>query len=355
MSAPTDEVRHEPGIYFQMPDEVYHSDPALGSTRLKAIAVDPYEAQFDHLYGEDKDTDALIFGSALHKRMLEGREAFLAGYCSAFDPSTCAGALRTVSDLTTWLAQHGQDSGLSKLKKDGLIKLALDIDPDVQIEDVIRQRWEEQNAGKIALPAKRWAQIEVASRWVQRDPLLSAVMEDGTFKDGAPEVSVFYEDRGVRLKCRFDRLLRHAIVDLKTFAPFFLTGALESAVVKVLERMRYDLQAAAYLRGWQRARDLFAAGKVFGEEPFPGFLEQCFDRPEPAWIWIMVKTKGAPQPLVVDWKAKSARAAAADMVEHAIDRFIELRDRHGERAEWPPERQAFTITDADLPAWWGRN
>jgi hypothetical protein len=129
---------------------------------------------------------------------------------------------------------------------------------------------------------------------------------------------------------------------------------MEFSVVKVLERMRYDLQAADYMRAWQRGKQLFAEGRVFGEEPFPGFLKECFDRDEPDWVWVMVKSKGAPQPLVVDWKAKMARGAAAEAVEAAIDTYIQLRDTYGEEAEWPPRRQAMTLTDADLPSWWGR-
>lgn len=346
-------VVHEPGIYFGLSDTDYHADQALGSSWMKAYAVDPFEAQFDRIYGEDVDTEAMTFGSAVHKRMLEGRAAFEACYCRAFDPGALDGALDTVQQIKDFLDQHGQ-TGLSKFKKDELIKLALDIDPTVKIVEVIRRKWEAEHAGLKPLSLKRWAQIETACRWVQRDPLLSAVMEDGAFIHGAPEVSIFYEDRGVRLKARLDRLLRHAIIDLKTYAPMFNTS-LESAAIKTIERMRYDLQSADYIRAWKQAKALFGEGRVFGEEPFPGFLAECFDREEPAWIWIMIKSKGAPQPLVIDWQAKSAKAAATAAVETAIDRYIELRDQHGEHVEWPPMRPALTLRDTDLPSWFGRN
>src|SRR3546814_9490787 len=70
-------------------------------------------------------------------------------------------------------------------------------------------------------------------------------MEDGTFIAVAPEVSIFYEDRGVRLKARFDRLLRHAIVDVKSFAPRSpgrIDGPSGSAM-KAVRNMRYDLRS----------------------------------------------------------------------------------------------------------------
>lgn len=347
-------IHHAPGIYFGMPDDEYHADDALGSSRIKAIAVDPFEAQFDHLYGEDKDTDAMIFGSALHARLLEGRAAMEAKFCKEFDKSSIPdGALDTVADIRKWLDQYGQQ-GLSAKNKADLIKLVQQVDPDQPIVEVIKARWEKETEGKISLKPKRWAQIDVAARWVQRDPLLSAVMTDGTFNAGAPEVSIFYEDRGVRLKARFDRLLRHAIVDVKSFAPMF-PGPIETTAVKTIDRMRYDIQAADYFRAWGHAKELHKAGLVFGEEPHPGFLAEAFDRDEPKWIWIMVKTKGAPQPLVIDWQAKFAKAAAAERVERAIDEYIRLRDEHGEDNEWPPMRPALTVTDTDLPAYFGKN
>nr|WP_281411053.1 PD-(D/E)XK nuclease-like domain-containing protein [Rhizobium lusitanum] len=319
------------------------------------MAVDIFEFQFDRLYGEDKDTDALVFGSALHARMLEGREAFLSRFCTEFDKSKHPNALVTTDDLKQWLDQHGQ-RGISGKRKDDLIKAALDVDPDLDILDVLKARWEKENEGKTALKPKRWAQVDVAARWVQRDPLLSAVMEDGTFIAGAPEVSVFYVDRGVRLKARFDRLLRHAIVDVKSFAPR-TPGPIDGpngSALKAINNMRYDIQSADYLRAWKYAKELHQQGLVFGDEPYGGFLAECFARDEPKWIWIMVKSTGAPQPLVIDWVAKFAKARAAEQVEAAIDSYIQLRDAYGDDQEWPPMRPAMTADDTDLPSYFGR-
>lgn len=352
----TEPTFHAPGIYFGMSDVEYHADPALGSTSIKAIAIDAVEYQFDRLYGEDKDSDALLFGQAIHARMLEGRAVFESKFCKEFDKTEHPDALTTTDDLKKWLDKYGQDK-LSGKKKEDLIAMVRNIDPDQPIAGDLRAAWDKENAGKIQLKPKRWAQIEVAAKWVQRDPLLSAVMEDGTFTHGAPEVSIFYEDRGVRLKARFDRLLRHAIVDLKSFAPIFggrIDGP-DGTALKTIGRMKYDVQAADYLRAWERAKQLHADGLVFGDPPFDSFLAECFAREEPSWIWIMVKTKGAPQPLVIDWQAKFAKAAAADQVEEAIETYIRLRDEFGDNQEWVPMRPAITVTDGDLPGYWGRN
>lgn len=352
MSGDTESIVHEPGIYFSMPAERYHADKALGSSRVKAIAVDPYEAQFDHLYGEDKDTDAMLFGSALHVRILEGRAAFEAQFCREFDKESAPeGTLHTIDDLKGWLDKYGQTS-LSGKTKPVLIKMVQDIDPDQPIFDIIKAKWAAENGDKTPLKPKRWAQVETAANWVQRDPLLGAVMEDGTFSHGAPEVSIFYEDRGIRLKARFDRLLRHAIVDAKSFAPRG-AGRIEDLALKAIGAMRYDIQAADYIRAWHKAKEMYAAGLVFGEPPYSTFLDEVFDRDEPSWIWIMIKSVGAPQPLVIDWKATFAMGRAADDVERAIDTYIKLRDEFGVDSDWPPMRPAVEITDTELPPWFG--
>lgn len=342
-----------PGIYFDMPEEIYHADKSLGSSSIKALAVDPYEFQFDRLYGEDKDSDALTFGSALHARMLEGRESFESKFCLGFDKTALKGKmLITANDIKAELESIGQTK-LSGTKPD-LIKRLLDLQPESLIFDVEKERWEKANEGKTVLAPKRWAQIETASKWVQRDPLLSAVMKDGTFIEGSPEVSIFYEDRGVRLKARLDRLLRHAIVDLKSFAPIF-DSRIETAAVKAINRFRYDLQEADYRRAWTWAqKHLHPAGLVYGDEPFEGFLDQCFDRDQVGWIWVLVKSKGAPQPLVIDWQARMARATAEDEVERAIETYIDLRDEFGDENEWPPRRPALTLEDQDLPNYFGK-
>lgn len=347
----TETIQHAPGIYFNLDANEYHADDSLGSSSVKALAVDPYEFQFDRKHGEDKDTDALTYGSAVHARILEGRAAFEAEFCPEFDKSQVPeGALITVDDLKKWLDQHDQ-KGLSGKAKPALIALVREIDPGQPIFDVLKGEWEKTNEGKTPLKPKRWAQVETAAKWVQRDPLLSAVMEDGTFSHGAPEVSIFYQDRGARLKARFDRLLRHAIIDVKTFAPI-TPGPIDGpdgSAIRTIRRMRYGIQAADYIRAWHAAKELYEHGLVFGEQPYSTFLDECFDREAPAWIWIMIKSTGAPQSLVVNLNAPSALAVAAGDVERAIDRYIENRDQFGDDEDWVPARPAFDLTDVYLP------
>ncbi|WP_269581910.1 PD-(D/E)XK nuclease-like domain-containing protein [Roseibium sp. Sym1] len=346
-----------PGIYFDLPEDCYHRIKALGSTRIKGLVVDPIEEQFDHLYGPDiSDNDYIKFGNAIHARMLEGREEFERRFYVSKPLDIPDDALATSDDLKDFIKKNG-GSNYSKLKKHELVAAVRSIDAEVPIADEIKARWEKENAGKTELSEKRWTQVQVACAWVQEDPLLSAVMKDGTFVQGAPEVTLIYEEDGIFFKARLDRFLRHAVIDLKTYAPRS-KGKLEHLAIKVIDNHQYDLQEAAYQRAWRKCREIFSvfgSACVFGNEPMDGFLSECFDRDRPDWFWIMIKSTGAPQPVVIKWDASIARATAADQVEGAIKTYKKFCAEFGSDEVWIPQREAIHVGDQDLPAYFGVN
>ena len=95
---------HEPGVYFGLTDDVYHADPALGSTDIKTLAFSPCDYWFKSPLNPERTdaepTPAQAFGSAVHKLVLEGRQAFESRYAATeHNGSTKAGkAERAVID-----------------------------------------------------------------------------------------------------------------------------------------------------------------------------------------------------------------------------------------------------------------
>jgi hypothetical protein len=185
-------------------------------------------------------------------------------------------------------------------------------------------------------------------------------MEDGTFTAGSSEVSIFYEDNGVRLKARIDHLLSHAVVDLKSFRPI-MAERVKPAAKRAIYRMRYDLQAAAYIRALKFAAKLFAAGQVFNCSYDPAFLNAVFraldisekqPRHEDAlkWIWVMIKASGAPQPIVAQFDVGSMifRQAQTD-IEDAINTYRTNIAKHGIDKDWTPENPVEIWGDTDFP------
>ncbi|MHC2503797.1 hypothetical protein ACVI8K_010774 [Bradyrhizobium barranii subsp. barranii] len=359
VSAPrsNDTVRHEDGIYFGLSEVVYHADKALGSSSLKELVLDPVEYQDDQLNpGEEKESMALKWGHAIHCRALEGRLSLAERFAIAPEVADYKGALVTMSDLQRHCKTIGIKPGT---KKEEAIANIRAVDKEAVIWDEIVAKFAADNVGKEILPRTALNQIEKAVRWMQRSKKIAPVMKDGTFVAGASEVSIFYTENGVRLKARIDHLLSHAVVDLKSFRPFYRENLIEAAK-KAVSRMRYDLQAGAYIKALRAAARLFAEGKVFNCTYRPEFLEEVFKalalaEKQPGsddamkWVWVMIKANGAPQSVVGEFDLTSMifRQAVVD-VERAIGEYRQFMETFGPDAEWVREVPAQLWGDTDF-------
>lgn len=349
-------VLHEPGIYFGMPADEYHADPALGSSALRAIALDPYEWQYGRLKGEEKDTAALLWGDALHVRTLEGPEAFRRKFAVKPDIADYPGALDTMDDLRKHAGQLGVKPGRSK---DEAIAAIREFDRQTPIWGEIMAAFLADSAGKTLIGPKFAAEIEQAAEWMQADPKLAPLMKNGTFVEGAAEVSIFYEEAGVRLKARIDRVLQHAVIDLKSFRPPVgwntHPAVINRSLAKVIGQNRYEFQAAAYLKALDVARGHHAAGRVSGAGDLgAALLNAAMNRASLSWTWIFVKNTGAPEPIVREFPSTlDVFRAGRQEIERAIDTYRQLRDEFGDDVVWPPRHAADRFSNEDFPAWYG--
>lgn len=343
------------GIHFGMSDEDYFADPGHGSNDIKAIVADPVEFQFDRLFGpDDKDTKAIQWGHAIHKRVLEGKQAFDDTYIIKPDPNDYPSLLTTNEELK----QHADSMGLpvsGKLTKAKLIKAIRDFDTETpiwqEIEDSFNQKLV---AGARTLEPKIRAQVEFAAQWMQRDKMVGAAMENTQFVGGAAEVVYIWERQGVRVKSKKDYLIPESVIDLKSFRPW-RNGSLEKGVGNTLGNFRYDIQAVHYEDGWHAGREFFEKGQVFGTPPWPTFLEEVYNRPHPQWVWVFIKSVGAPQTMA--WlfpQETEAWQTAKNEIDNGLARYVALRDKYGLDEPWPSEHPINTFYDGLMPAWVGR-
>lgn len=352
VSAPrsNDSVRHGDGIYFGMAEDEYHADQALGSTVLKELVLDPIEYQHARLHGgEKKESFALKWGSAIHCRVLEGRSSLAERFPIAPALQDYIGALDTMADLRRHCKTISISAAQTKLDT---IKRIREVDREVIIWDEIVANFEAENAGRTIIPRDALHHIERAAQWMQRDRELGPVMEDGTFTAGASEVSIFYTDNGVRLKARLDHLLAHGAIDLKSFRAI-MQERLVPAAKRAIYRMRYDLQAAAYIRALRAAAKLYADGKVFNNLYKPEFLDTVFDTlasGKMKWIWVLIKASGAPQSVVREFNMNSMifRQAAVD-IDDAIENYRNYTGKFGLDEDWVPDNVAEVWGDEDFP------
>lgn len=355
------------GIHFGLPDDAHHADPALGSTALKMILANAVDWQFDRLFGEEKDpTKALVWGSAFHARTLEGERVFHQKFlvAPALEDYKGLTMLRTVADIKLWLAEQGVSSK-GCTKKEQFIALVRQVDKTVLIWDEIETEFKAQvEAGNVvAVDSKTRQQVETAAEWLQAHSKTGPVMKGGTFRSGAPEVTMVYEYRGVRLKARFDYLYPTLAIDLKSYRPWSNGGSTMAAIKSAIEKMGYDIQSAAYRRAFDAMRALYEAGelKVYGEPPTEDFVDRMFAAAHEVddghgnmvssfrWLWVMVKASSAPQVSILEFPKELLIFEAADRnVEDAIDIFIKMRDKFGLDQPWRPSEEVIVLADEDF-------
>lgn len=195
------------GIYLNMPEDTYHALPFLSASACKDMYIS--EGQFLANFSGDvkKESDALTKGSAYHKYLLEGAEAFNKDY--AVKPS-----------------------GMSFATKAG-------------------KEWRENNIGKKVISSDVFDEI------LKRSEDLATI--EHPIKNGLSEVSVIWTEMygGVEVRCkaRIDYMSPSHVFDLKTFCPI----KRQPMAQYVNSLAGYDLhimQVIFYERALRKAKDL---------------------------------------------------------------------------------------------------
>lgn len=332
---------HEPGIYFGMSDEEYHGDPAIGSSNLRMLKQSPADFHWNWVGNPErifeKETEALVFGRAVHKLVLEGETAFQKLFM--LKPSG-DGILTTAEDMKNWLAGRNLDT---KGTKEVLAKRIHAFDPRVPIADLVIARAKEE--GKTLLTAEQWHRIHIASAYITRNPHLAP-----SFTDGYPEVAIFWQRRGIRLKCKIDFLRLSGMgigaVDLKSFR-----NSKGQPIEQAFDEAagRYPIQGAHYLDGIRQIRNLYRDGLVYGDHD-EEWLHKISRRKEMAFALILYKADGAPfaSGRILQPQNELVKNGARD-IEQALDVFETYYRHFGETGPWvslDPPRELFA---EDLP------
>ena len=313
------------GIYIGLDEDTYHNDPALGSTDMKRLAQSPPDFWFNSKFNpdwesDDEDTPSRKFGRAAHKRVLEGRDVFLARYGSVSEP------------------------GNTKAGKD--------------------QRAAIEARGKEWLKSDDFRRIELMGAMVRGNPALTNAFTGGV----AGEVSIFWQAKnGMRKKCRIDYLKPRASVDLKTIANQF-NEPFPQACRKAIGNYRYDVQAAHYAEGRaQMARLLGAVNVCDGSSPDLALLKRCAMEETFWWVFVFVQSVGAPltwgATLAATVSRKGADGTEFEELNPILDigrRTIEVAEFNwaanckkfdGLRLPWVLDEPLAELAIEDFPAW----
>jgi hypothetical protein len=212
----------------------------------------------------DEKTDAMILGTAFHRRLLEPAK-FAATYAAWPNAADYPDALDSGDDLKARCHELG-------LKKSGkiadLCERILEADPEAKLWPLIKADLMKQLAGRTLLKASELADIERAAKVITAHQSAAK-----SLTGGYAEVSIFWtdEETGVPLKCRTDYLKVKIGMDIKSFSNS-LGKPLGVAVANAVAYERYDVQAVVYLHGIEAAKAMMrkhGSAVLHGHEDIP--------------------------------------------------------------------------------------
>jgi hypothetical protein len=294
----------QPGIHFGVPDEVYHSWPALSCSGIRKLAASPTlfymtTPWLNPDYEQPEEKAWASVGKAYHARILEGREAFNERFCVKLEKASIEGLCCTIDDIKVRISEVHGKVPFGKKKEDFVAQL-LELEPDAPIWEECQRRYEEENGGKCQLPYDVILRIETAAKMIELHEELSKAVSGGH-----AEVSFFYycPKTGIPMKARVDYLKLKAMVDLKSYENKFDLSP-EFAIPKSIANQRYPLQPSVYLEAAQAVKEIIrksegaaiydADGKPAANDRRDWALKWAQRKEEPEWLWIFQQKGVAP-------------------------------------------------------------
>ncbi len=336
---------HAPGIYFDMPDSVYHADPALGSTGLKKLLASApdfwWQSSMNPAREPEKETEAKVFGRAVHKCVLEGRDAFEAEFAPQPAPEDYPCCLRVVDDLKRFLKQNRLAISGSKAE---LIARAKTVPGcPVVFDDVVDVA---AASGKTLLKRDDFNRILAASAFIKANDNLA-----NAFTGGMPEVSIFWEADGVRLKARLDYLKMNAISDLKSIRN---SREIEFKVAcrNRIASLNYLLSAEHYCEGRRQMSRLIADGAVYGDHDAEWLRGVAKNQ---AYAFVLVFWQAEASPISHGFKLSPGNplfANARAEIARSIDIYQSFMREFGTDTAWILKEPLEELDQTELPNWW---
>ena len=372
-----------PGIYFGMPEDLYHALPAASSHGIRDLASSPmlYWSRSTFLSElarkrekerKEKERMHYTLGKAYHCRIMEGLTAFNQRFAVELSAEDIEGALESTDEIKAAIVAAGHKpaskvpdqmpdgSGeyMRPAKKWDWSQQLLDINPDAKILDRLNWQHRQMHEGKSFISAEGYEQIEIAAAMIEADPEVRHA-----FTGGHAEVVLlwFCPVTGVPMKARCDYLKLKAVVDLKTVAN--QRGmSIERAITQEVANYKYQIQPSVYVEGVEEVRKLVREGKahlshpsqkddVTGFKAIVDWVDQWAKQDECEWLWVFQQKGDAPITRGVFYPLRgSTRSVTDQMILKMKDRFRQFADAFG-TDPWLDVMPVYDMADEDLPPW----
>lgn len=372
------------GIFFDMPEDVYHAVPALSAGGIKSMAgssmiywakcpwMNPRWAEIKRKQEEKRQKDGadhFKLGHAYHCRLLEGASAYATRFAIGLDRADYPDCLESTDEIKNAIIklEHkpisrvglgefvddpkkpGQAKELTRpaVKADWIAQLR-ELDPTAQIWSVLESEFREANDGKQFVTADQNYDIELIGGIIERDPEVAPLLQGGE-----PEVSLFWicPKSGVPKKARADKLKVRMMVDLKTIANQ-KEMSIENAIRLEISNRKYPIQPSHYFEGAEEVRKLVrkhGASVCHGSEEQVAYALKWAKHQLPdEWWWVFLQKGIAPIARGVEFhRASTNKMLADDVCSRQSRRFREFCEAFG-TAPWVDRAPRYTIADEDL-------
>lgn len=299
----------EDGIYFNLEEEVYHNEKRLSSSGIRDILENPtyywFNSNFNPLK-EEKPSEAMKDGKILHAMILEG-ENFANKY--KITPFEIEGLNKNSSEYKIWrMAQDKEIVSYTKYKK-----------------------------------------FRTLCQYLAED---GQILDCSIFKDGFPEVSIFWTEGGIKRKARIDYLKFGSIIDLKTYVKT-KKSPLNNFISQYFFSYRVYIQIIYYTRALEFA--LREGLKVHGNAEQKKFWESLHDC-ERFLGMVAFINREIPQTafkVFLEEKCQDLWRLGEKQIKEAENIYIEYMSKYGAKSAWLQDMGVVaddvTFTDADFP------
>lgn len=375
------------GVYFGLPEDVYHAVPRISASGLQNLCVSPATFWADSWLNPEKliaepdegATVAQVIGKAYHCARLEP-ERFDSAYCRKPDKEDYAGTGLLTSDaaVKAALKELGEQQTCTGESNEDRARRLQEAGHTGPIWSLVMEEFESTRDGRVPIPAKTYDQIKTDMERLRETGEIAELLTDG-----AAEVSVFWTDQhGIKCKCRFDYLTVAHWTDLKTFANS-QRKPVEQAIADAVRFNRYHITGVHYREGAEALRigGLDIVGEATGAQR--DLVAQIRLKTDELACWFVFQEKGGvpnllarefpfydvPLSITSSWDTGADEEAQARGHEatrrrtglharghidimHAKDQFVLYSNAYDPGTPWFPLNARQRFSDLDFNQYW---
>lgn len=277
------------GVYFDLPDELYFEQEALGSSDLIRLWKHKHGWWWQSRYNPDRVERVFkerAFGHGAHAIICEGLGAYEQRF--AIQPTCPPGALLTAKDCQEALrrANFALRGTSGWVKEDWYAAVDSNL-PNVPCWPNMLADFDVERGTRPVLSAVQDRMLRIMHRAAMADPGIAHLFGEGSGFPPLAEVAVLKTDpTGVRRRWKFDRLFPAFTLDLKTLGNWE-GRPLQFAVGDHIGRGGYDIQRADYDVGRGALYDFVRDGfQVYGGSVEQRHFLKKMVEGGGAWDWV---------------------------------------------------------------------